>query len=110
MKKTRGAVREPIPERYDLVCPMASMVMSRISAEGAKKYGEQNWTKRPGLPQHVYMNHAIRHLNMYLSGNESEPHIEKVLWNLTAFIHQKYNCQCGQVWRNDNLEETKEEL
>lgn len=40
--------------------------------EGAQKYGDRNWE---GLPIDNVLNHAIRHIYLYLEGDRSEDHL-----------------------------------
>ena len=54
-------------------------------AEGAAKYDDFNWEK--GMPVHDLLNHAIRHIYLFLSGDRSEPHLPHAAWNLLAAIH-----------------------
>ncbi len=84
-----GAVRSTDAEavRYDLLSPIALEVWAQVCAEGAEKYGDWNWEK--GMPVHDLLNHALRHLFGYLSGDDSEPHLEHALWNVAAAIHSR---------------------
>tara|TARA_Y100001978_G_C23690089_1_gene434239 strand:+ start:1509 stop:1721 length:213 start_codon:yes stop_codon:yes gene_type:complete len=41
-------------------------------AEGASKYGDHNWR---GLPVDNIINHATRHIFMWLSGDRGEDHL-----------------------------------
>lgn len=48
--------------------------------DGARKYESRNWEK--GIPLHVYIDSAVRHLLKHLRGDVDEPHHRAVLWNL----------------------------
>ena len=74
-----GAKRFPVAERFDLMPFKGLIALSRVCAEGAARYGEHNW--RLGIPQSNLLNHAFRHLVLYLSGDRSEDHLAKVAWN-----------------------------
>lgn len=57
-----------------------------IYAEGAEKYGYNNYLKGVGDPefQKERLRHAIRHLHLWASGDRSEDHLAKVGWFCTA--------------------------
>lgn len=69
-----GAVRgtDADGERWDLITPIGLRRLAQTCAEGARKYGEHNWTR--GIPASVMLNHAIRHIYLYLQGDKSEDH------------------------------------
>lgn len=52
--------------------PKALLAVGAAMKEGAERYGEQNWR---GFPVEVPINHAMRHLVQYLSGDRSEDHL-----------------------------------
>lgn len=52
--------------------------------EGAKKYGEGNWTK--GIPAHCYIDSAVRHYLKLLRGDNDERHDRAFCWNLLCCI------------------------
>ena len=72
-------------QRYDLITPIGLRRLAETYAEGAAKYGERNWEN--GFPVSVLMNHALRHLNFWLSGDDSEDHLAHAVWNLFAVMH-----------------------
>lgn len=53
--------------------------------EGADKYGDHNWLK--GFPVSDLMNHALRHLLMWLDGDRSDSHLPHAAWGVFAAIH-----------------------
>lgn len=74
-----GAKRDSIPERFDLI-PMAALrECAVVMSGGAEKYGDNNWR---GLPQREMLNHGMRHLVLYMSGDRSEPHLSHAACNL----------------------------
>ena len=74
-----GAKRDSIPERFDLI-PMAALrECAEVMAEGARRYGDDNWR---GLPLREMLNHGMRHLALYMSGDRSEPHLSHAACNL----------------------------
>lgn len=48
--------------------------------EGLTKYGPHNW--RRGMPVSECLNHAIRHLLLWESGDREEDHLGHALWNI----------------------------
>jgi hypothetical protein len=82
-----GAVRSKDADgvRYDLISPVALEAIAETYAEGAAKYGDNNWQK--GMPVSDLLNHAIRHVYLFLGGDRSEPHLAHATWNLMAAIH-----------------------
>jgi hypothetical protein len=89
VKFQTGAVRSSDAEatRYDLVSPIGLEAVARTCAEGAAKYGDWNWEK--GMPVHDLLNHALRHIYQYLSGDRSEDHLPHAAWGLLAAIHSE---------------------
>ena len=78
-----GGKREGVEERFDLVPPVG---LSRVAAAmnlGATKYGELNWH---GLPASNCINHAIRHLYLHLSGDDTEDHLGHAAANILMSI------------------------
>lgn len=58
--------------------------------EGAAKYSDFNWER--GMPCHDLLNHAVRHLMLYKSDDQSEEHLAHAAWNLFAAMHSE------QLW------------
>lgn len=84
-----GAVRgtDGDGERFDLISPIALRRLARVYALGASRYGERNWEK--GLPVSNLVNHAVRHIYLYLQGDGSEDHLAHAVWNLAAAMHME---------------------
>jgi hypothetical protein len=82
-----GAVRgtDTSELRFDLISPIALIAVARTCGEGSIKYGDFNWEK--GIPVNNLLNHAIRHIYLYLSGDRNEAHLAHATWNLMAAIH-----------------------
>lgn len=68
--------------RYDLIPAQGLGRVALVAEEGAKLYGDHNWKK--GIPIHRYVDSAMRHIQLYLSGNRSEDHVARAAWNLLA--------------------------
>jgi hypothetical protein len=60
---------------------LASMVLKK----GEIKYGKDNWKK--GLPVDDTLNHAIRHIYLWLEGDRKEAHLANALCNLLFVCH-----------------------
>lgn len=84
-----GAVRgsDAHQERWDLISPIGLRRVARTCAEGAAKYGDFNWER--GMPVHDLLNHALRHLYLYLTGDRSEDHLGHAGWNVLAACHSE---------------------
>ncbi len=82
-----GAVRSSDAEslRYDLITPIGLAAVAAACAEGARKYDDFNWEK--GMPANDLLNHALRHIYMFLSGNRDEDHLGHAAWNVMGAIH-----------------------
>ena len=74
-----GGRRSAIPERFDLIPPHALREVALAMAEGASRHGEFNWHK---LPARVCINHAMRHIILWMDGDQSEPHLSHAAANL----------------------------
>ena len=82
-----GAVRSADASnvRYDLITPIGLRRLAETCAEGAIKYGEINWQK--GIPASQMLNHAIRHLYLWLEGDDCEDHLAHAAWNILGVCH-----------------------
>lgn len=82
-----GAVRSNDADnvRYDLISPIAIEALAVTYAEGAKKYSAFNCEK--GFPVTDLLNHALRHIYLFLGGDRSEPHLPHAMWGLGMSIH-----------------------
>lgn len=87
VKYASGAVRSSDAEqtRYDLISPIGLRAVAEACAEGASRYGAWNW--EAGMPANDMLNHALRHIYIFLSGDRSEDHLGHAAWNLLAAIH-----------------------
>lgn len=72
-------------ERYDLISPVGLRRLAETYAAGAVRHGERNWEL--GMPASALVNHALRHLNLWLAGDYSEDHLAHAAWNLFALMH-----------------------
>lgn len=80
-----GAVRAKTTTRYDLISPIGLRAVAEACAEGAERYGD--WNHEYGMPVTVLLNHALAHINEFLAGDRSEPHLGHAAWNLLSACH-----------------------
>ena len=74
----------------------AMLEVSKHFEAGCQKYGERNWEK--GIPEHCYIDSAVRHYLKWLDGMTDEPHDRAVLWNLICLW-----------WTHENIAEVDDE-
>lgn len=58
--------------------------MGETYAEGAAKYGAENWKK--GFNESVYISHALEHIRLYMAGDTSEDHLAHSCWNFATLM------------------------
>lgn len=95
-----GAVRDTSAddERWDLIPPRALRRLAMTCHEGAVKYGEHNWRK--GIPLSNLLNHAIRHIFLYLANDTSEDHLAHAVWNLCAAMEfEETRPELVDIWK-----------
>jgi hypothetical protein len=74
--------------RMDLLPVTAIIELSKHCENGALKYGERNVDK--GLPQHSFVDSALRHVFKYLRGDKDENHLVAAAWNIMWALQQEY--------------------
>lgn len=84
-----GAVRsgDANTVMYQLISPIGMRRLAETMKEGFDKYGAYNWER--GMPIGDILNHALRHIFIYLSGDRSEDHLAHASWNLFAAMHME---------------------
>ena len=89
MQFATGAIRgrDAEAERWDLIPVLGLVRLARTCAEGAARYGVGNWLR--GIPVSDLVNHAIRHLYLYLAGDKTEDHLAHAAWNILAACHME---------------------
>lgn len=83
MKKFEsGAVREDKTGkgRMDLLPMCALMRVARHMENSLERHPERNWEL--GMPMHSFMDSAIRHIFMYMDGQNDEDHLCSAAWNI----------------------------
>lgn len=83
--KVAGSKEAEFPARYDLITPIGLRRLAETCGEGAVKYKPHNWVA--GMPISSMLNHALAHLNAYLTGDRSEDHMAHAAWNLFGVMH-----------------------
>lgn len=63
----------------------AYLEVSQHYAEGAKKYADRNMEK--GIPWHSMVDSALRHYTKWRRGDDDEPHVRAVIWNLLTLLY-----------------------
>ena len=84
-----GAVRDSATGkgRYDLLPWGAIHALAQHCERGAIHYGERNVDK--GIPQHSFMDSAIRHISQYIQGDAEQHHLVAALWNIAWACEQE---------------------
>lgn len=92
-----GAVRDARggKGRFDLIPPYALYRLARHFENGAVKYGDRNWEK--GIPLHMYLDSAFRHLVKYMAGFRDEDHLTAAVWNLMCLIETEKRVESGTL-------------
>lgn len=81
-----GSVRDTAEgkPRLDLIPPLLLRRLGQHFANGAKKYGDNNW--QLGQPLSRYYGSAFNHLLCVKEGKEDEDHLSAAIWNLQALM------------------------
>jgi hypothetical protein len=86
---------------YTQIPPHYIRALSSIFAEGAEKYGKDNWKRGLNDPEWIEerINHAIDHLLRYLEGDRTENHLAKVGWAMCV-LSERDRIQTKQEPKN----------
>ena len=86
-KFTTGAVRGKDADnvRFDLITPIGLRRLAETCHVGAQRYGDHNWLR--GIPSSEMLNHAIRHIYLWLEGDREEDHLAHAAWNILGVCH-----------------------
>ena len=79
------------PALVSATCPRTFARLALLFENGAKKYGENNWTK--GQPQSRFLDSAMRHLLKHIAGERDESHDIAAIWNLICAVDQELRVQ-----------------
>lgn len=67
-----GGRQSAVKHRCDLLPALATLSVAKVLAEGAEKYGEENWRL---IPAKEHLNHALVHLFAHLQGDTQDEHL-----------------------------------
>lgn len=67
-----GGKQSAMPYRPALLPPRAILTVAGVLAEGAAKYGDDNWRK---IAQKDNLDHALTHIFAHLAGDRSDDHL-----------------------------------
>ena len=70
--------------RFDLIPTYPLRRLAKHYENGAKKYGDHNWSRGQQLSR--YLDSCMRHLMGVLEGATDEDHAAAVAWNMFAYI------------------------
>jgi len=93
-----GSTSNKIAGRHDMICPTAIIKLAAVCEEGSISHGDYNWanTLETQRFKRDRLNHAMRHLELYRSGDFSEDHLAKAMWGLMAALHFDNHCKCHE--------------
>ena len=81
--------------RFDLVSASALRRLACHMAQGAKKYGDNNW--RLGQPMTRFEASMLRHAFDYMAGDRTEDHLSALLFNAMAIMDQEERIKGGKL-------------
>jgi len=85
-KNKNGGRQSKIEEAPRLLPPVAQLEKSKVLAKGFR-YGLNNWKL---LTKEENIDHALRHIFLYLNGDMSEPHLVNAACRLDFAIETEY--------------------
>jgi hypothetical protein len=75
--------------RPDLISPYMLKRVGQILANGANKYGPDNWKK--GIPNECYKESLMRHVLSVMEDDLSEDHCAAVIFNIMGIMENQKN-------------------
>ena len=75
--------------RFDLISPEGERRLALRYEHGSVRYGDRSWEQ--GIPASSCIDSAKRHINQWLSGDDSEDHLSAAAWNLFAIMDYEAN-------------------
>ena len=91
------ATRHACGVRFDLIPGDALAEVARTLANGAKKYGDNNWKESRMVGENGPINHALKHIHYYNAGIEDDEspdpniHLANAITNLLFELHYNLN-------------------
>ena len=78
-----GGKQSHVPYRMDLLPFRALLAASAVLAEGAVKYGEDNWRM---IAAKDHLNHALTHIAAFQSGDLQDDHAEHAVCRVLMWL------------------------
>lgn len=76
---------EAADTRFDLIPPRALRRLAVVAAGVALRWG--GLRSERSTPASQFVNHALRHVNLWLVGDTAEDHLAHAAWNLAQVMH-----------------------
>ena len=70
--------------RFDLLPPIALRRIAVAAGRAAQRLGERRLDR--GRPASALINRSLRHLNLWLAGDDSEDHLAEAAWSLAVLM------------------------
>jgi hypothetical protein len=80
-----GGKQSFISARFDCIPPVVLRLLAQCLGFGARKYGKENWKK---IPIEDNIAHAQNHLNEWMFGDRSEPHLVNAMARVSFALWQ----------------------
>lgn len=80
-----GGKQSFISARFDCIPPVCLRLLAQCLGFGARKYGKDNWRN---IPIEDNIAHAQNHLNEWMLGDRSEPHLVNALARVSFALAQ----------------------
>lgn len=84
VENENGGRQSKLNARFDLIPPQPLFQVAVVLAEGAVKYGEDNWKL---IPTNDHISHALAHLFAYLAGDTSDSHLSHAACRVLFAAH-----------------------
>lgn len=100
------AKRNPIEYRLDLIPADVILEVSKVLANGAKKYGDNNWKQSRLTGENGPINHALKHILSYQAGipDDEDPegidpqiHLRHAITNLIFELYYELHSDTYEV-------------
>ncbi|WP_336786588.1 dATP/dGTP diphosphohydrolase domain-containing protein [Paenibacillus sp. MMO-177] len=76
VENEQGGLQSKVLYRFDLLDPAAMFKMTEVLAQGAEKYGADNW-RLISIQEHL--NHLLIHAYAFLAGDTSDDHLSHIM-------------------------------
>lgn len=82
----QGGKQSYVGVAFHLIPQDALRMVAEVLYVGAAKYGEWNWKLIP-IDDHI--NHALAHINLFMLGDRSEPHLTNAACRILFALHME---------------------